>query len=241
MPGSYESDQVLSEYLLMHYGTQEQLMPWSFGPAEALGFAVRTVGYFPQGSAGRALDLGCAVGGSTFELSRTCDEVTGIDYSARFIEAAEFLRTRGALDFPMQETGKLVTTVTARRPVDSRPECVRFLRADAMDLPGDLGTFERVQAANLICRLPDPEKLLQRLPDLVSPGGHLLLATPCTWLDSYTPPDCQPQGDTFAWLSALLVPHFELLKSADEPFLIRETARKFQWGVSQVTLWQRRS
>jgi hypothetical protein len=28
---SYESDQLLSEYLLMHYGTDEQLMPWGFG------------------------------------------------------------------------------------------------------------------------------------------------------------------------------------------------------------------
>jgi hypothetical protein len=26
---------------------------------------------------------------------------------------------------------------------------------------------------------------------------------------------------------------------ADEPFLIRETARKFQWTVSMVTKWKR--
>ena len=29
---SYESSQLLSEYLLMHYGTEEQLMPWDFDP-----------------------------------------------------------------------------------------------------------------------------------------------------------------------------------------------------------------
>lgn len=45
---SYESDELLSEYLLMHYGTDEQLMPWGFGPKDAVGFPVRTVECFPQ-------------------------------------------------------------------------------------------------------------------------------------------------------------------------------------------------
>jgi len=30
---------------------------------------------------------------------------------------------------------------------------------------------------------------------------------------------------------------FELVNQADEPFLIRETARKYQWTVSMVTRW----
>lgn len=240
MSSSYESEQLLSEYLLMHYGSHEQLMPWKFGPASALDFPSRTIGYFPGNQASRALDLGCAVGRSSFELSRTCDEVVGLDFSESFIKAAERLKTGGAIDFTMRETGKVITKATASVPGKARPDCVRFQRADAMNLPDDLGGFERVHAANLICRLREPVKLLRRLPGLVNKGGHLVLATPCTWLDEYTPPDCQPPGDTFEWLSSLLTPHFELMKRADEPFLIRETARKFQWSVSLVTLWQRR-
>ena len=68
---SYESDELLSEYLLMHYGTDEQLMPWGFGPKDAVGFPVRTVEYFPTRKCDRALDLGCAVGRSSFELSKS--------------------------------------------------------------------------------------------------------------------------------------------------------------------------
>jgi hypothetical protein len=30
------------------------------------------------------------------------------------------------------------------------------------------------------------------------------------------------------------------VKRADEPFLIRETARKFQWTRSMLTVWRRR-
>lgn len=36
-----------------------------------------------------ALDLGCAVGGASFELARAFPHVLGIDYSKHFVEAAE--------------------------------------------------------------------------------------------------------------------------------------------------------
>jgi len=236
---SYESDQLLSEYLLMHYGTDEQLMPWGFGPKDAIGFPIRTVGHFTKGACDRALDLGCAVGRSSFELSKHSQHVTGIDFSANFIAAAEHMTKRGFIEYPLRETGNQTVPATATVPHGSHPENCTFLRGDAMNLPDDLGSFERVHAANLICRLPDPEKLLRRLPELVTPGGELVLATPCTWLDEFTPPDHQPAGDTFEWLKNQLSPAFKLKKRTDEPFLIRETARKFQWTVSLVTLWER--
>lgn len=238
---SYESDQLLSEYLLMHYGDENNLMPWKFGPKEAIGFPIRTVSYFPENDqVTRALDLGCAVGRSSFELSKTSDEVIGIDFSHNFVNAAEKIRNSGKIDYDMRETGDQTKPATATMPQGSQPEHVQFLQGDAMNLPEDLGNFDRVHAANLICRLPEPEKLLQCLPSLVSPGGYLVLATPCTWLDEYTPADKQPHGDTFDWLQQKLENAFEMVSQHDEPFLIRETARKYQWTVSLVTLWQRK-
>ena len=239
MSDVYESDQLLSEYLLMHYGNNQELMPWSFGPKDAIGFPERTVGYFPKEKGTRALDLGCAVGRSTFELSKDCDEVQGMDFSHSFIAAAEEMRTEGHIDYPMLVTGNQTTPATAKLPKGSRPENVSFFQGDAMNLPEDLGSFDRVHAANLICRLPEPQKLLHRLPDLVKPSGHLVLATPCTWLDEFTAPDKQPDQDTFSWLKKQLSGSFSLISQHDEPFLIRETARKFQWTVSLITIWKR--
>jgi SAM-dependent methyltransferase len=108
-----------------------------------------------------------------------------------------------------------------------------------MDLPAELGTFDRVHAANLICRLPEPGRLLARLPELVKPGGELVLATPCTWLEDFTPLENWPKGDTLEWLRGWLEPGFSLVKQGEEPFLIRETARKFQWTRSMMTVWKR--
>ena len=109
-----------------------------------------------------------------------------------------------------------------------------------MDLPEDLGLFDRVHAANLLCRLPEPERLLKRLPSLLKSGGELVLATPCTWLEEFTPVGNWPEGETFDWLQQRLAPHFELVRRGEEPFLIRETARKYQWTRSMVTVWRRK-
>ena len=92
MDNPYETRRLLDEYLLFHYGSPEEILPWSGGPREALGFPRRTVEHFAPGQVARGLDLGCAVGGASFEMSRTCEAVTGIDFSRAFIAAADRLR-----------------------------------------------------------------------------------------------------------------------------------------------------
>jgi len=235
----YETRRLLGEYLLFHYGGPEEVLPWSGGPRESLGFPQRTVGHFGPGQAARGLDLGCAVGGSTFAMSRTCGAVIGIDFSRAFIAVAERLRCGAEIPFERPEEGHASTTLVARLPAGVRPERVSFETGDAMDLRPDLGFFDRVHAANLLCRLPEPVKLLDRLPALVAPGGELVLATPCTWLEEFTPPANWPPGGTLDWLRDKLGADFDLVRLADEPFLIRETARKFQWSVAQVSVWRR--
>jgi len=244
MSAIYESDKLLAEYLLFHFGTAEEILPpgrkWPHGMREALGFPQRTVAHFTPGHAGRGLDLGCAVGRSTFEMARDCDEVTGIDFSHAFINAADALRRGETVAYQRVDEASLRAPLTARLPDEIPAAHVRFQQGDAMHLPEELGAFDRVHAANLLCRLPQPRLLLDRLPSLVAPGGELVLATPCTWLEEFTPPENWPPGNTFDWLKSSLEPEFQLLRSSEEPFLIRETARKFQWTLSQVSVWRRR-
>ncbi len=117
---------------------------------------------------------------------------------------------------------------------------VRFEQGDAMDLRAGLGAFDVVHAANLLCRLSDPQKLIERLPALVKPGGQLLLTTPCTWLADFTPPENWPVGSTRDWLKERLSEHFVLVHDQDLPFLIREHARKYQWSVAWGSRWVRK-
>lgn len=237
----YESLKLVEEYLLFHYGSPDEILPYPDGPVGALGFAVRSVTEMldVQKPRRRALDLGCAVGRSSFELSKFCDAVVGIDFSQAFIEVAERLRGGENVAYRRLEEGGLTTPLEALAPPAAPREVVSFEVGDAMRLRHDLGSFDLVHAANLICRLSAPQKLLGRLPDLVSPGGELVLTTPCTWLGEFTPPENWPDGRTIDWLERELEEKFELVKLADLPFLIREHARKFQWSVAQGSLWRR--
>ncbi len=244
----YESDGLLNQYLLFHYGQPEDAQPYAFGPSDALNFPVRCVTECFDLSAfsneSRALDLGCAVGRSSFELARYCRRVVGIDHSKKFISTARKLQLEGALDYQVKQVGDIYTQVTAQVPVDIDRSRVAFETGDAHDLRPDLGAFDIVLAANLLCRLRDPRRLLSRLPDLVVPGGQLVITTPFTWLEEFTPRNnwfgATPQtGDPTDALRSELKDSFTLTKVQDLPFLLREHARKFQWCVAQATTWQR--
>lgn len=244
MPNFYDTDRAVSEYLLFHYGPPEWRMPWPAGPHETAEFAVRCVTetFTPTASTvQRALDLGCAVGRSTFELSRTCMEVIGIDASARFVEAADALRRGDVLGYDVVVEGQLARPLEARRPPDSRPDRIVFEAGDALRLREGLGTFDRVLAANLLDRVPDPEALLRSLGALVKSGGELVLTSPYTWLEEYTPRDrwLTRDGRPSSEVLAELLSGFRRVRRLDLPFVIREHARKFQWSVAEATVWQR--
>ena len=100
----YESKKLLAEYLLFHFGKQEEILPWEFGPSTALNFPVRTVSHFTTtDKVERSLDLGCSVGRSTFELSKTTTkEVIGIDYSYSFIDTAKRLEAGEVVQYEIR-------------------------------------------------------------------------------------------------------------------------------------------
>jgi putative 4-mercaptohistidine N1-methyltranferase len=238
----YETPRLLSEYLLFHYGSEAELITHPSLPTAALNFAVRTVtSMLPADTQGqRALDLGCAVGRSSFELSKFYDSVVGIDYSQSFITAAASLQQGTVIPYQRHDEGHRYTELAASAPAGSHPQRITFQQGDAMQLPDSLGDFDLVHAANLLCRLTEPQRLLARLPSLVRPGGLLIITTPCTWLEEFTPSPHWPTGSTLEWLQHSLAEHFELQERQDLPFLIREHARKYQHTLAEATRWKRR-
>jgi putative 4-mercaptohistidine N1-methyltranferase len=249
----YESQRALGEYLHFHYGSAEEFLPYGFGPSSALEYPARCVSEFlvaggSQSVGARALDLGCAVGRSSFELARQFGEVIGIDYSQSFIDAAAELALKGDKEYFYLTEGAISRSAVANIGADIDRTRVSFEVGDGMGLREGLGAFDLVLMANLIDRLVDPMKCLDQLPGLVRPGGRLILTSPYTWLTEYTPRENWLGGylkdgaevSTHDGLVAALSDHFELLETKDLPFLIREHQRKFQWSVAEGTLWQRK-
>jgi hypothetical protein len=72
---------------------------------------------------------------------------------------------------------------------------------------------------------------------LVKRGGVLVMTTPLSWLPEYTHPS--------RWMSGLdaVKPHlseFELLHQEELPFMIREHRRKFEYIITQASVWRRK-
>lgn len=247
----YESEPLLAQYLLFHYGEPQDVLPYRFGPHDALDFPVRCVRECLDGNLlppqARALDVGCAVGRGSFELARHCESVTGIDASHKFIMAAIHVKKHGHIGINRTDEGVLATRCIGKLPEEIKRERVHFEVGDAHRLREDLGAFDVVCAANLIDRLAEPGQFLQQLPNLVKPGGQLILTSPYTWMEEFTPQDKwlggrEADGERILTCDALkvvLAPTFELHRTLDLPFLIREHARKYQWSAAQATVWVR--
>ena len=84
---------------------------------------------------------------------------------------------------------------------------------------------------------------------MLRPGGVLMLSSPYTWLEEFTPKEnwlggVRENGEalsTYQALQRLLAANYEeIAPPQDLPFVIRETARKYQHTVAQLTVWRKR-
>jgi putative 4-mercaptohistidine N1-methyltranferase len=198
----------------------------------------------------RALDLGCAIGRSSFELARGFEEVVGIDFSTRFIQHAQGLKESGLLRYALPVEGELEAFYEVRLAdfgLEEAAERVEFWQGDACNLKSHYQGYDLIFAGNLLDRLYDPGKFLESLYDRLQPGGLLILASPYSWQEESTPREhwiggFKRDGENFTTLDGLkeiLEPGFTLLERRDIPFVIRETARKFQHTIAQMTIWER--
>ena len=69
---------------------------------------------FQDGVLSRALDVGCAVGGSTFELAREFSEVVGMDFSQAFVAKCQELKMTGQASYRLTTEGHLSVRKLAR-------------------------------------------------------------------------------------------------------------------------------
>ncbi len=246
MTDYYESDEQLGQYLAFHFG--DQYFDVANYPRVC---ADRCRGLVPETDGLRALDLGCAVGRTTFELARSFSEVTGVDLSRRFIEAAKRLQRQGQIPYQLVDEGDITRSVVADLAdsgLDGLQSRVAFEVGDASSLADHISGYDLVFAGNLIDRLHDPVSFLQGIHHRLNVGGYLVISSPYTLLEEFTPRENWVGGfyrdglpiTVLEGLRRYLEPHFEMIgEPEDIPFVIRETARKFQHSIAQLSTWRR--
>jgi putative 4-mercaptohistidine N1-methyltranferase len=243
----YETDELVSQYCDFQYGNEY------FGVMNfAKACAQKASEYSKSTQRKRALDLGCATGRASFELARFFDHVDGIDYSQAFIDAAVELQKNGRIRYAQNAEGELKKQILIEMDAHDFKESslkVAFYQGDACNLAPEFKEYDLVMATNLIDRLYQPQLFLNTIHERINTGGFLVLTSPYTWLEEYTQKKFWIGGYvdengcdvlTLDGLTKLLEANFELIMVEDVPFVIRETARKFQHTISQMSVWKKR-
>lgn len=246
-PDIYESDPLIAMYCDMHYGETHFDIP-NF-PAALADICKKHMAGRP---CERALDIGCATGRSTFELAKFFDDVTGLDFSARFIRIGVEMKRRGRIRYTICDEGELESFHEKRLDdlgLTAAADRVSFFQADACNLKDMYRDYDLVLAANLIDRLYAPKKFLADIAGRIRKGGLLVLASPYSWDEEYTPKEewiggIRVAGEPYTTLEGLddlLSDQFVRIAEPQQvPFVIRETARKHQHTISEVSVWEKR-
>ncbi len=101
------------------------------------------------------LDCGCATGTVAIEIAGLVKEIHGIDISSRMIDAAK------------------------RKASERRIKNIDFAHATIFDERYKRESFDVILALNVLHLVEDPQKFMQRINELLKPGGLIISATGC--------------------------------------------------------------
>ncbi len=241
----YETDELVSQYCEFQYGD-------TFFGVENFAIASAKIASKYILNTTKALDLGCATGRTSYELAKTFDEVDGVDFSVRFVSVGSKLKDEGYIAFTTKEEGEL--TINKKITLQdlgyaNLAKKVSFWQGDACNLKPNFTSYDLIMATNLIDRLYNPRLFLDTIDERLNEGGILMLTSPYTWQESSTKKEFWLGGykdengnevRTIERLKDILSEKFECLHAEDLEFVIKETARKYQHTISQVSVWKKR-
>ena len=219
----YETDSLCEQYIRFHFASYETF-PTTCGKK---CIEIMEKLNINKNKYKNALDLGCAVGQTSFYLSDKFEIINGIDYSKRFIEIA-----------------KERTNMLNLKNVNFF--CGSVLELEKIDIPKN---NVLVFCGNLIDRVENPYIFLKEICNYVEKGGVLILTSPYTWLENFTPKENWVGGyindgeimSTIKGLEIALKDNFELNSFEDVEFLIPDTPPfMYQLTSAQMSVWIRK-
>jgi SAM-dependent methyltransferase len=178
----YNSKGMLSAYLWSHYGDL-------FKDPNATNAYQRWTSLFKK-SDGTALDIGCAVGRMSFELSKTHSHVIGMDTSRSFIEKARELLRQRKLHFDLIIEGHITEERSCELDNQWNIDHVDFIVADALALPFPKSLFSTVSSINVLEKVLQPLKHLSEVNRVLKEEKvRFVFSDPFSWDETVSAPD----------------------------------------------------
>jgi SAM-dependent methyltransferase/uncharacterized protein YbaR (Trm112 family) len=182
-------------------------------------------------AAGPVLDLGCATGGTTFQLAQKSGAMTlGIDLNFAMLRVASRVLREGRVRYARRRIGVVYDRRDEAIDLPAR-ELVDFWCCDAGALPFDDAIAGTAASVNVIDCNTSPQQSVAELARVVRPGGLAIISTPYDWSPSATPYENwigghsqrgPHEGAAEPLLRDLVAAHFTIVREeTDVPWRVR--------------------
>jgi SAM-dependent methyltransferase/uncharacterized protein YbaR (Trm112 family) len=218
--------QHLSTYAFDHYGdldsTERQGAPTT--PGSVLNLLKQGLAGLEKKVGGPAIDLGCAVGRTSFELARTVDDlVIGVDLNFAMLRTAASILLEGKVVYPKRRVG-IVFDKREFPAVLEGASKVDFWACDATLLPFADESFSLVASLNVLDCVQSPYDHLKELGRILKYQGGGLLSAPYDWNVNATPAEAwlggHSQRSENRGASGIMLR--SLLAGGEHPYAIQE-------------------
>lgn len=164
-----------------HGTTDDKTTPQRAQPGSIVACLQAGLGLYDRDIKGPVLDIGCAVGRTSFELAKQSNGLClGIDLNFSMLRLAQRILTEGKLSYPLKRTGIVFDQQAYPLQFDN-VENVDFWVCDAMALPFADEEFACVTALNVIDTVNSARDFLTSVRNTLQPEGTALISTPYDW------------------------------------------------------------
>jgi SAM-dependent methyltransferase len=218
--------QHLSTYTFDHYGDLDPAEPKDSPvlPGSVLELLKRGFSHIDERVEGPAIDLGCAVGRTSFELAKSVDDlILGVDLNFAMLRTAAAILHQGRVTYPRRRVG-IVFDKREFPVVLEGSSKVDFWACDGTSLPFADESFSLAASLNVLDCVQSPYDHLKEVGRILKPNGGAIVSAPYDWNVNATPVEAwlgghsqrsESQGASEVMLRSLLA-------GGEHPYAIQE-------------------
>ncbi|MDN5069247.1 5-histidylcysteine sulfoxide synthase [Aliarcobacter butzleri] len=216
----YESDESISSYCDLYYGKDNLYT----------NYVDLIRPYLKDLKNSKALDLGCCVGRTSFELAKIYDEVLGIDFSANYINIGVKLKLYDFVNYKIKKQDKTFEERAISLKdfdLEKVKDKVSFMQGDACNLKEIYKDFDLIFYSSLIDKLYYPKKFLEDVSRRINKNGFFVFLSSHDWFNEHI-----NENNLFL--------EFELLDKIEVSSFIKMKNKNYENKTLLMSIWRKK-
>lgn len=216
----YESDESISSYCDLYYGKDNLYT----------NYVDLLKPYLKDLKNSKALDLGCCVGRTSFELAKIYDEVLGIDFSANYINIGVKLKLYDFVNYKIKKEDKTFEERAISLKdfdLEKVKDKVSFMQGDACNLKEIYKDFDLIFYSSLIDKLYYPKKFLEDVSRRINKNGFFVFLSSHDWFNEHI-----NENNLFL--------KFELLDKIEVSSFIKMKNKNYENKTLLMSIWRKK-